>query len=264
MSENDTAGAASPTKADFEATGQTVTTTELAGVDAKVTEPSAEDVARSKEATEEKLTRAERKRAAAAEADRVLGIPLEPTAPKRELLAERAPTPKAERIEDPKPVLSDAEIEKIRATAKENVAKEIRQNAMKAMLEEFEREERIAKGVATKEPPKQGRWPAYGPEPVAKEDEVQVTIALPPFADSIPVDGKVYFDGHTYWVSKPVAISLIDQMQASWGHQDLNQISSKADKFRHRTRHRDAHLSLDAARPMLSGVGNVSVAGRLN
>jgi hypothetical protein len=147
-------------------------------------------------------------------------------------------------------ILTEAEISKLRAEAKAKVAKEIRQAAMKAQLDEFEREERIAAGLAGKaEPPKKGRWPEYGPPPIEKADQIQLTINLPPFCDAIPVDGKIYFDGHTYWLSPSEHASLIEQMQYSWEHQDRNQITSKHDKFRQRNRGRDAHLIMGAVHP---------------
>ena len=150
--------------------------------------------------------------------------------------------------DNPKYVLTDAEKEKLRAEAKTKVEKELRAQAMKEQLAAFEREERLAAGLEVAK----AETPDYGPPACAEEDKIQVTISLPPFADSIVIDGKIMFEGHTYWVAPAVYASVIDQMQLSWEHQDRNQITSKNDRYRQRSRGRDAHLMMGAVNPKLN------------
>jgi len=175
-----------------------------------------------------------------------------PVAPKADPVAEK---PAIVAAADPS-ILSEEDKAQLRASARKKVAEEIRKAALKAQLDEYEREERIAAGIFDKPELPKGRWPEYGAPPCAEEDKVQITIALPPFADCIVIDGRMFFDGHTEWVSPAVYASLIDQMQMSWAHQDNNQIVSPRDKFRQRSRGRDAHLMMGAVK--------VNTAGSLN
>ena len=132
-------------------------------------------------------------------------------------------------VETDPSVLSPADLEKIRADAKAKVAKEIRQSAIKAAMEEMEAEERIAAGLA----------PKVGAAPVAEEEMMHVTISLPVFCvEGINLDGKRYMHGHTYRVSPSLYVTLVDQMQMSWHHED--QKDGKFTNFNRRER--DTHI----------------------
>lgn len=110
------------------------------------------------------------------------------------------------------PILSAAEIAKIRAEAKEKILSE-RKSAAKAdlMSREIQRlknEEGLVTG---------NRY---------ADEIVTITIDLPTFAPNIVVNMRPYWHGHTYTVARHVAESLRAQMFTSWKHQ--NEIDGKS------------------------------------
>lgn len=145
--------------------------------------------------------------------------------------------PKAEEkaavVADPN-VITDEDKAILRAKAKEKVAKELRQAALKIAMEEIEEEVRVAAGLAPKE----------GEAPTPEELLQHIVISLPPFCiDGINLDGRKYLHGHTYRVSPSVYASLIDQQQMSWQHED--QKDGKFTNFNRRER--DTHIRHGAA-----------------
>lgn len=132
-------------------------------------------------------------------------------------------------------VITDEDKAILRAKAKEKVAKELRQAALKIAMEEIEEEERIAAGLA----------PKIGEAPPAEDELQHIVISLPLFCtDGINLDGRKYLHGHTYRVSPAVFASLIDQQQMSWQHEDQTKGQSMLLGER---RARDTHLRHGAA-----------------
>lgn len=119
-----------------------------------------------------------------------------------------------------------AELADMRKGAAAKVEKDKKAALKLRLMEQFEDEERRAQGMA----PKRG--------PADDSRKMGVTIGLPPFANEIVLDNKVYFNGHTYEVTPSLFASLVDQMQHSWRHED----EIKGHINEPQRRERDTHI----------------------
>jgi hypothetical protein len=107
--------------------------------------------------------------------------------------------------------LTEDEIRKIKAQARDKVLADMRKTEMSRLMDEFEDEARAEAGLA----------PKVGPDLSA--ETVDVHIRLPKFSPNIILDGKIYWHNFTYTVTRPVAEYLVYQMQMSkWGEDAKN------------------------------------------
>lgn len=146
-------------------------------------------------------------------------------------------------------VLTDEERAKIREQARldarAKIAKELRAAEMKQIMAEVEAEERLAAGLGPEieHTLLKGAWPKYGPPPQKDSDRKEITIGLPPFADAIRIDQKVFVNGYTYRVSPEQYLAIVDQQEWSWRHED-----ELRGKWRdHHPRQRDTHMNVNRA-----------------
>jgi len=146
--------------------------------------------------------------------------------------------------------ISDEEREEIRKQAREDakakIAKELRAAEMKAIMDEIEAEERAAAGLepATEHTLLKGSWPKYGPPPIKESDRKEITIGLPPFADAIRMDQKVFVNGYSYRVSPEQYLAIVDQQEWAWRHED--ELHGKWRDLH--PRQRNTHMNLNTAR----------------
>lgn len=110
--------------------------------------------------------------------------------------------------------LSAAEIEAIRAEARESVAKEIRKQKEKALLDKFITEERQAA--------------------IPAKRLVPVFLQLAGSTNYIMLDGHQYYHDNVYHVEQAVAAVLLEQMTRSWAHEEITQVSQTKGNRRHR------------------------------
>lgn len=96
--------------------------------------------------------------------------------------------------------ISEEERRIIQERASQTVAEERKQAALKQLMEQALEAERRRGTV--------------------DEEECDVTIDLPDFADRITVDGASYFHGYTYAVGYHQFQSMREQMARAWQHQD--------------------------------------------
>jgi len=106
-------------------------------------------------------------------------------------------------------VLTADELATIRAEARKKVEKELRDKAFAKALEEAEREERIAAGLAPKTGPTKADEPKY-----------TVVLDLPESVTPIPaivIDGKAYYDRQVYRdVPESLAMQLHHMQAEAW------------------------------------------------
>lgn len=110
--------------------------------------------------------------------------------------------------------LSPAEIEAIRAEARETVAKEIRKQKEKALLDKFLVEERRAA--------------------IPAKRLVPVFLQLAGSTNYIMLDGHQYYHDNVYHVEEAVAQVLVEQMTRGWAHEEMTQVSQAKGNRRHR------------------------------
>lgn len=105
------------------------------------------------------------------------------------------------------PILTNEEVAKAKASARDKVQAEQRKAALKQVEAEetvrLRREEGLTTGIGV------------------KDEIVSLTIDLPPFAACLRVDfDREFHHGHTYQVPRHVADSLREMMDREWKHED--------------------------------------------
>lgn len=110
------------------------------------------------------------------------------------------------------PILSAAEIDKIRKEAREKLLSEKKSAAKADLLAKEIQRLKNEEGLVT------GNSHA--------DEMVSITIDLPTFAPNIIINMRPYWHGHTYTVARHVAETLRAQMFTSWKHQ--NEIDGKS------------------------------------
>jgi hypothetical protein len=130
-----------------------------------------------------------------------------PSAPQK-----AAPTAAAKPSQaDPEALLTEAEIEDIRAKARAEIMGDKRTKLKAEILAAEKQRLKNEEGLTTGN---------------GHQDEiVSITIDLAPFAPHVNINGKCYYHGRTYPVPRHVADTLRDQMFMTWKHQ--NQIDGK-------------------------------------
>jgi hypothetical protein len=98
-------------------------------------------------------------------------------------------------------MLTPAEIETARQTARDRVAAK----SKKAALEEVIAAETRLLELKTGD--------GY------KDEEIWVTIDLAPYSDRLVIDGTVYLQGHTYKLPRHMVNSMRESMMRSWDHE---------------------------------------------
>ncbi len=111
-------------------------------------------------------------------------------------------------------ILDAKTIEEVRVKAKNKVEAERIAAAKAQLLEQFEQEERQAKGLT--------------------EGMEEVFIDLAPYADRLMLDGKILFQGQTKTVRASEAAVIRDMMQATWKHQSI--VDGKPEDFYRKSR----------------------------
>jgi hypothetical protein len=108
------------------------------------------------------------------------------------------------------PILSKEEMDQIRASVRAKVKEEL------AAREQEHKADAVKETTARalQEARRQAGLTDY------RDDLVSVTIDVAPYADKITVDGKMFFQGHTYQVVRRQADSLREMMARSWDHED--------------------------------------------
>ncbi len=108
------------------------------------------------------------------------------------------------------PILSNEEVETLRARARTQLEAEQKKSAEKQFLAEetqrLRREEGLSVGGA-------------------KDEMVSIKLDLAPHSACLNVDGRPYWHNQTYELPRHIADSLREQMQRGWQHQ--NQIEGK-------------------------------------
>ena len=116
-----------------------------------------------------------------------------------------AKTPKPAIIDEDAPILSAAEIDTIKARARQNILKAKKKDAEEKLLEQETQRLRVEEGYTTGN---------------SHLDEiVNITIDLAQFASSILINNVPYNHGRTYAVPRHVADTLRETMARTWGHQ---------------------------------------------
>lgn len=103
-----------------------------------------------------------------------------------------------------KGVLSESEIEAIKAQARKNVMAEKKAAAEEAILEHEEEMLRRAEGLVEVDP---------------NEELVEVEVDLGPYVDRIRLDNTVYMHGGKYKVRKAVADVILETCWRTWRHE---------------------------------------------
>jgi|SRR5215469_15218906 len=101
-------------------------------------------------------------------------------------------------------LLSQDEIEALRAKAREEAIKEVKDRQSQALYRTFLDEERVAVEPA-----------------LAK---VPIVLQLAPHAQYIMLDGTQYHTNEEYWVTSNVAAVLIEQANRGWAHEIETQV----------------------------------------
>ncbi len=124
--------------------------------------------------------------------------------------AESEPIPAVREPETPEPLLSDAELDRIRQEARKKVEDELaslrkteKKAAMATALDAEVLAQRRALGLADH-----------------RDDIVEVLIDVAPFAKDITVDGTVYLHGQWYKMDRRKADSVREIMARSWDSED--------------------------------------------
>ncbi len=116
------------------------------------------------------------------------------------------------------PILSNEEVLAAKASARSKVQAERRKAAMAAVEEEETRRLRREEGLTT----------GVG----AKDDIVNITIDLPPFAPDLKVNfDQIFTHGVTYPVPRHQADTLAEMMSRAWLHEDEVKGRSKAEHY---------------------------------
>jgi len=97
-------------------------------------------------------------------------------------------------------ILTDEEIQELRADARKQVVTELSKQA---------RDEYFAKALS------EARSAS-----IPDEEIIHVQIDVAPWCPGATIDGVQYFHGYTYPVKKSVACVLFEQMWRTWEHQD--------------------------------------------
>jgi hypothetical protein len=119
-----------------------------------------------------------------------------------------------QRDELPLGTLSEAEIETIRARARQQVADEIKDKATKQLLEQFVDEERQMS--------------------VPGEEMLEIYLNLAPHSQYIMLDGRQFMHEHAYRVKRSVFAVLVEQMTRGWAHDDQTQVQDSKGRRRWR------------------------------
>lgn len=124
------------------------------------------------------------------------------------------------------PILTNKEVEEIRAQARKEIADTRKRNAKSQFLEAEKARLLTEEGLTT----------GLGP----KDQMVRITIDLSEYAANIVINHKVYWHGQTYTVPRHVAETLREIMFRTHLHQ--NEIDGKGLRSFYQ-RHRDTELS---------------------
>lgn len=104
----------------------------------------------------------------------------------------------------PSPVLTSAELERIRQEARKKIEKDIHKAAVAKAMAEAEEQARIEAGL----------MPAQGPDPT--EEMMDIKINVPKYVPFIRIDRTKFFHGYSYSVKKSQYLYIMDQMQHCW------------------------------------------------
>lgn len=122
---------------------------------------------------------------------------------------------------DKHPILTAEELAKARSEAKAKRDKEARKHAYDlAVAEEMDRLDQEA-ALA------EGR---------VGDEMVTITLDLPPFADRVALDGRIYMHGMNHTVRRRVADTLMEMAQRAWMHQNREVDGKKLRDFYQRPR----------------------------
>jgi len=121
-------------------------------------------------------------------------------------------------------LLTAADVQKAREAARAKVQKELYDAAFKQALDDAEREERIAAGLA----PKEG--PSKLDEPI-----MTVSVNLPESVTPLPalvIDGRPFYHGFNYDVRESQAMQINAMQAAAWVNDDRMLRGREHDKRR--------------------------------
>lgn len=144
---------------------------------------------------------------------------------------------------DAHPLLTNAELEALRAEAREKVLKEQKAAAKAKALEEEIAAVRREFGEGGSD---------------LKTDKVTIFLDLAEFCPSLTINGCVYFHGQSYTVERHVADSMREQMYRGWLHQREIDNKSLVQFYEKNKRMGDNVRSLNQGRAISMKTGAVS------
>lgn len=100
----------------------------------------------------------------------------------------------------------------------------LREEAKKSVLAEMEQDARDAYFAE--------QLAAVRRSHVPDDEILNVAIDVAPFIQFIMIDGTQFFHGYTYAVPRQQAVTLYEQMQRSWKHQDEIDGRSQSEAYR--------------------------------